>query len=144
VLLATQSYEEAVGVLEPLVVMEHPHDGASFALAQALRRAGRAEAALPVLEGLITRSSSHPEAHFLLGLLKEELEDERGAEQAYRKEIELRPGFIPAYLNLAVVLAQTDRKQEALELLHKALELEPPTDQADKIQQAIEELQKIS
>jgi tetratricopeptide (TPR) repeat protein len=77
-------------------------------------------------------------------LLLEELEDETGAEEAYRKEVELWPGFVPAYLNLAVLLEKGNRYGEALDILRRALDQEPEAMQAEQIQSAVDALEKVA
>jgi tetratricopeptide (TPR) repeat protein len=49
---------------------------------------------------------------------------------------------MPAYVNLAVLLAKEGKGDEALELLQRALELNPAEEQSKAIQEAIDKLQK--
>jgi tetratricopeptide (TPR) repeat protein len=132
VLISRQAFAEAIRLLEPLESADSPFDGASYNLAQAYRSVGRDEDAARALENLLQRSPEYPEANFVLGIVRESLGDSTGAEEAYRKEIALAPLFIPAYVNLAVLLENDVRAEEALEVLETALRHCTPEDEVLK------------
>ena len=56
--------------------------------------------------------------------------DPAGAEQAFRRAIELRPGYAPAHMRLGNVLVAADRGAEAAEELEQAIRLDPDLEPA--------------
>ncbi|MFP3928988.1 MAG: tetratricopeptide repeat protein, partial [Desulfobacteraceae bacterium] len=64
-------------------------------------------------------------ANMLWGALKILERDPEGAEEAFRKVIDMRPDYAPAYLRLGLLCSMTGRGEEALEHLEKALGLDP-------------------
>ena len=136
-MLAKKQYDAAITTLEPLTRTETPHDPAAFNLAQAYMAKDRKEEALGVLEALATRSPEHPKVQFTLALVFEIRGEVDLAEAAYRREIQGRPDFVPAYLNLAALLEKEGRSEEAVEQLRLALVQSSEASQAEKIQAAI-------
>ena len=61
-----------------------------------------------------------------LGNSRYALKDLAGAEQAFRSAVEAAPQFGPAYNNLAHVLMELDRDEEALEIINQAIQLGGP------------------
>jgi tetratricopeptide (TPR) repeat protein len=59
------------------------------------------------------------------------------AEEAYRREIQVRSDFVPAYLNLAALLEKEGRSEEAVEQLRLALAHSTEASQAENIRAAI-------
>ena len=144
VLLAKKGYADAIRLLEPLASGDPPHDGAAYNLAQAYRASGRSEEAVTTLAELLGRALDYPQANFSMGLLQEELGDLEGAEKSYRKEVEVQPQFLSAYLNLAALLERRSQMEEAVELLKQALTLELEEEQSTQIREAIEVLENKS
>lgn len=143
VLVANGAYGRAIEVLEPMTQRPNPHEGALFNLAQALRGAGRIAQAVGVLETLALRSPGRADLHFTLGLVKEELGDDEGAEAAYRRQIELFPEAVPAYLNLAVLLQKKGETKVSLALLREAQRrAESDPDESARIASAIAAIEK--
>jgi DNA-binding winged helix-turn-helix (wHTH) protein/TolB-like protein/Tfp pilus assembly protein PilF len=69
---------------------------------------------------------SLPEAVAAVGLVKEQFEgDLEGAEQMYRRAIELNPGFGVVYLIYANLLLKKDRLEESIEHMQRAHEFDP-------------------
>jgi tetratricopeptide (TPR) repeat protein len=136
-MLARKEYDRAITTLEPLTLTETPHDAAAFNLAQAYMAKDRKEEAQDVLDALANRSPEHPKVQFTLALVFEVLGDVGQAEAAYRREIQVRPGFVPAYLNLAALLEKEGRSEEAVEQLRLALAQSSEASQAEKIRAAI-------
>jgi len=66
-------------------------------------------------------NAERPEAQTNLGGLYESLDRPTEAEAAYRLAIELQPQFLPAYVNLAQLLAAQERNREAIALLKAGL-----------------------
>src|SRR5687768_33393 len=59
------------------------------------------------------------------GIALYEIKQHPEAEACFRKAIQLNPTFAWAYCNLAVVLDDMGRHQEALDLIDKAISLDP-------------------
>ncbi len=71
------------------------------------------------------REPTEPDAWFRLGLCKEKIGDRNGAEEAYRKAIDLKPSSPVPYNNLAVLQIQKAAYAEAISLLKEAVRLRP-------------------
>jgi tetratricopeptide (TPR) repeat protein len=70
--------------------------------------------------------SSLPEAIAAVGLVKEQFEgDLEGAEQMYRRAIELNPDFGVVYLKYANLLLKEDRLEESIKHMQRAHEFDP-------------------
>ena len=66
-------------------------------------------------------NAERPTAQLALGDVHAAHGDMVGAEAAYREAIALEPGFVPAYVNLAELLRQAGREDEALQLLRTGM-----------------------
>jgi DNA-binding winged helix-turn-helix (wHTH) protein/TolB-like protein/Flp pilus assembly protein TadD len=67
-----------------------------------------------------------PEAIAAVGLVKAQFDgDLEGAEQMYRRAIDLNPGFGIVYLIYAAFLLREDRLEEAIKHMQRALEFDP-------------------
>ncbi len=66
-----------------------------------------------------------PESWLMLGVFAHDRGDRSAAEFAYRKAIERDPAFVPARMNLAVLLDGLDRTEEAEKQLREVLALSP-------------------
>lgn len=75
-----------------------------------------------------------------LGNSRYALGDLQGAEQAFRSAVRATPRLGAAYNNLAHVLMELDRKDEALQAIHQALRLGGP--QAEVFQKTLAEIQR--
>jgi DNA-binding winged helix-turn-helix (wHTH) protein/TolB-like protein/Flp pilus assembly protein TadD len=74
----------------------------------------------------IELDGSLPEAVAAVGLVKEEFDcDSEGAEQMYRRAIDLKPGFGIVYMIYAGLLIKEDRLEEAIKHMQRALEFDP-------------------
>ncbi|MGE4550629.1 MAG: tetratricopeptide repeat protein [Opitutales bacterium] len=87
----------------------------------------------PVLAELKTRYHANldrPEANLSLGILSENQEDPGAAEKHYRVAIQRESTFVPARMNLAMLLSRQGRNPEAEKLLREVIGLEPSWGQA--------------
>ena len=105
---------DAASALAPLPDSEFPPGGA------ARRAAGVAE-----LETALRVAAERPEAVLSLGALAEERGDATAAEVEYRRALRLDPRFVPALLNLSVLLDGLDRGAESVPLLRTAVATRP-------------------
>ncbi|MFO1051815.1 MAG: cytochrome c3 family protein [Planctomycetota bacterium] len=83
------------------------------------------EAGLGELAASLWTSAERPESLLTLGALREERGKPEEAERFYRRALQLQPRFVPALLNLAVLLDRLDRGVDALPLLERAVAAEP-------------------
>jgi Tfp pilus assembly protein PilF len=137
VLLSRGKREEAIEILRPLVERESPHDAAAFNLAQAYRESNLFGPAREVLLALLARDPTHEGASFSLALVLESASDLEGAERAYRDALRLKPDDVRALRNLAVLLARSGRKAEALSILEGALDEPLDSEGEQAIREAI-------
>ena len=115
---------EGEALLADLAASEKPEE--VLAAVQAYHRLERYEASIAPLERLLARQPATAPVAFLLGAAHER-EGERGpAESAFRRALEIEPGFHPALNYLGYMLAEKgERLEEALGLVRRAVALEP-------------------
>lgn len=94
-------------------------------LADLLARAGRPEEATPLVATLVERYPGFDTVRCTLGNVCSAAGDDRGAEQAYRTALAMNPENLPARVNLAALLARTDRKAAAARAYRLAAERIP-------------------
>ncbi len=70
-------------------------------------------------------NAERPEAHLNLGILYAERRQPERAEAAYRRAIELRPGFAPGYVNLADLYRLVGRDADGERVLREGLRHAP-------------------
>ena len=80
----------------------------------ACHRAGRYREAEALLVGSLARQPRHPDSWNLMGATLAGLRRYPEAENAYRRALALQPNHLGALNNLAVLLRQTGRAEEAL------------------------------
>ena len=122
---------ERIGALDAavaayrLAVSERPaFRTASNNLILALVKAGQGKEAVALARGLVAQAPDDPDRHFTLGLAQSE-QDVTGAIESFRRVLALAPRHALARYNLALVLKRTDRLQDALDELDRALAIEP-------------------
>ena len=123
-LVRTGRGAEGEALLADLAASEKPEE--VLAAVQAYHRLERYEASIAPLERLLARQPATAPVAFLLGAAHER-EGERGeAESAFRRALEIEPGFHPALNYLGYMLAEKgERLEEALGLVRRAVALEP-------------------
>jgi tetratricopeptide (TPR) repeat protein len=85
---------------------------------------GELARALGLLDLATSRDPQHAEAHFVRGVLLERSGDGPGAMKSYRRAVEVDNFHLEATTNLAVLYARAG-DEKAMEMLERALELEP-------------------
>jgi|GEM_PF-1797209 len=124
VLFARGETQEARVYLRPLLESGvHRVRALELLLNAAVRRRDRQEARQRV-EQLLSADASHSRANYILGTLRYAEGDLSGAEAAFRASAESKPAAGPLN-DLANVLLETGRAEEALPLIRRAVELEP-------------------
>lgn len=101
-------------------------DASTLYLNEVVRRAHKdaAECAQAWLERAIERNPQFKQAHFELGVLKEELGRKDEAIAHYRRAIELEPEFLPALRNLALLYFERKDTKNTREMVQRALKVE--------------------
>lgn len=93
--------------------------------AKALLELGELEHALALCQKALSLDASRFEVHKVLGSVYMVQRQWQEAETAFRRSLQLKPDFAPAWNNLGNVLRRQDRGQEAMEAYRKALQLQP-------------------
>ena len=96
----------------------------STSLILALVKAGQGGEAVERARGTSAAAPRDPERLFTLGLAQSEVNVD-DAIGTFRRVLELAPGHVLARYNLALVLKRTDRLEDALDELDRALAVEP-------------------
>lgn len=107
--------------------MRTEHDPARPILHEAMdrHRSGDRETARRLYEEHLASHPDDADALCLLGALEGEGGNHAGAEQAYRRALELNPNYGPAYAGLGTSFLLQERPAEAAEALAQAVELAP-------------------
>ncbi len=105
-----------------------------FNLAQQLTDHGQGRQAAALYQRWL-QGSQDPAAYavlFNLGVTLSNLQDDAGAERAYRQALERKPDFIEAHLNLGTLLERHGNALEALTLWNRVTALASPAVAADR------------
>lgn len=113
-------YEEAIALYEKALAASQRSPVIGGELGALLLAAGRPERALPLLERA-DRAAPDPQTALRLGVARDRLDDEAGAEREFRRALELRPGYGPARIALGTLLRSRGRTKEAIEVLEAAV-----------------------
>ena len=97
----------------------------ALALGDAYSRAGRKSDALKYYESLRTAESKNSVFWFNLGVMRAQNQDLAGAEQAYRRVLELNPVDLDALNNLGLLLFRKQQYEEAETLFDKLAGINP-------------------
>ncbi len=115
---------------------KHPRLGPTITLAAVLHARADYEAALEMVAAtertFAARENRDPQLikglHLQKGKILADLGRAAGAETAFRREIELFPGEVFAYSNLAILYALSDRPAEVSSVLRQMVEARPAAD----------------
>lgn len=99
-------------------------------LANLYRETGKFSAAEALLNSALMIHAEAPELWLTMGSLKRETGDIKAARVHYREALARRPSYVPALGNLADMLADDGRNEEALCLYEKLMRLDPHNNQA--------------
>jgi Flp pilus assembly protein TadD len=97
----------------------------ALALGEAYSRAGRKTDALKYYEGLRDAEAKNSTFWFNLGVLRAQNQDAQGAEQAYRRALEINPNDLDALNNLGLMLFRKGGFAESTTLFDKLSGLNP-------------------
>ena len=116
--------DRAVELLEKIVEKNPDRMDAVFELAKALEACGRPGAAKEQHEKIL-QSGPHVKVYDRLIRICQDLGEFTDAELYAQKAIELQPENAHFWSKLAFIFMRTDRKQQGIELLRKAMEKDP-------------------
>ena len=105
-------------------VISQLHEAAS------LLQQGRPADAEPILRQVLLAAPRNADAHNLLGIVLDQREQFKAAEQEYRAALRFNPGLISALANLGVLLARTGRAEGAIRAFETVLQKVPDHPQA--------------
>lgn len=106
--------------------------------AQELLQDEQIERAYPILQELVAENMEMPEAYFLLAYAEAHLEIYDAARENFKKAIELRYTFHEAHYNVALIYAEQQQYDEALNYVNAAIELAPGEDTYYSLKERIE------
>ena len=101
-----------------------PFPKASNNLILALVKAGRSTEAVALARRVLVLAPDDPDRHFTLGLAQSE-QDVDEAIGSFRRTLALAPRHALARYNLALVLKRADQLDEAIDELHRVIEVAP-------------------
>ncbi len=122
--LAKVKSPEALGYLEKCLG-DGTDPAVALALGEAYSRAGRKADALKYYEGLRVAEAKNSTFWFNLGVLRAQNQDAKGAEEAYRKALEINPNDLDALNNLGLIAFRKGDFEEATTLFDKLSGLNP-------------------
>jgi superkiller protein 3 len=123
-LLAKLRRPEALGYLEK-ALGDGTDSAVALALGEAYARAGRKEDALKYYDSLRELEAKNPTYWFNVGVLRNQLGDTNGAEQAYRRALEFAPNDLDVLNNLGLLLFRANKYEESKVLFDKLSGLNP-------------------
>jgi tetratricopeptide (TPR) repeat protein len=85
------------------------------------------QATIKSLQEFLEMVPNSAEAHFNIGAAYEKMGDTENALASYRKAVEFAPDMYDAWLAMGDLCGKTQKWQEGMEALGKALELQPDT-----------------
>ena len=113
--------QSAQKILEALTRDEPENPEAWINAAQVYRKRGNLKTALRAAQKAYKLAGDRGDIIFNIGNIFKQLGELKKAEQIYRLAIETQADFMPAYSNLALLLDGSNRRQEAVNVLHQGL-----------------------
>ena len=87
--------------------------------AMALSGEGKVDEAIAAYEAVLAEAPAVPLVHYNLGAAYKKKGEVQKAEAALRKSFELDPAFVDGYVGLATLLAETGRRDEAIQVVQQ-------------------------
>jgi tetratricopeptide (TPR) repeat protein len=125
IFLQSGRFDEAINLMQRLIVLQPDHAGAYSNMGSALRRKGLIEKAIKCFEKSIAINPNDANSHNNLANALSELELFSEAILSFNKAIEVNPGYVGAYYNRGMALRSLFRVEEAAASFHKATTLAP-------------------
>jgi tetratricopeptide (TPR) repeat protein len=102
--------------------------------AMVLSREGKVDEAIAAYEAILAQAPTVPLVHYNLGASYKKKGEAQKAEAALRKSFELDPAFVDGYVGLATLLAETGRRDEAIQVVQQGASA---NDQSGRLQYAL-------
>lgn len=128
VLLSQGQHNEAMAYLNKALEYDPDHYQALLNSAILIQESGSSHlnhVARERLLRIVRKGKSNERVFFNLGMLAMDAKDQSGAEQWFRKAVEVKPDFRSALFNLALLLSESDRPLEAEPFLRQLLHYYP-------------------
>jgi len=125
VLLKQGKHEQALAECERALALEPGNFFGTFGKAKVLSELRRSDEALQWIQQAILRNPDERSFADMLGTILFERGDYSGAEQAFRRSIQLQPDSAFAYANLNAALLRLNRSDEGLRVLQQGLQVRP-------------------
>ncbi len=122
---SARNYDESIAHYQRALEQRSNYRTARNNLGLTLLAAGRVAEALVLLNELVAKHPSYPEAWLNLARVHSEKEEYDDAIRCLRKALELRPGYESARLNLASALRKSGKAQEAATVYDEILRSQP-------------------
>jgi tetratricopeptide (TPR) repeat protein len=116
-LVAQQRFDQAIPLLRDYRKAHADRVEAAFYLAAALEATGQLAESLQCLDEVVARYPAMPQARIHQARVQMKTNQPNAAEQSLRQAIATAPSSFEAHRNLAVLLAQQGRRDEALQTL---------------------------
>jgi len=136
--LAAGDAVEAVALYKEALVDDPNEARVAYKLAKALDKANNLADEKAALRRAIELNPELPEAQNQMGYLAGKSGDLVQAETYYRAAIHASQSYLPAWINLAATLADEARWEEAKQAAKHALEIDPNSPGARRVDQAID------
>lgn len=130
--LKIKAPDKALPLLDKLVSLDKQDYDSKLALADTLWRTGNKQKALDHYEGLVGKIKETASFYFNLGVLRAYAQNDAGAEEAYRKALDLDSNDLDALNNLGLLLYKKGRYEESKTLFDKLAGLNPSSKDAKK------------
>jgi superkiller protein 3 len=153
-LLSEKRYDEAIAGFERAIAVAPDNAEPYYDLAEAVhlkaqqleepQRTAWLRRAVSTYQQCIARDPKHHRAYYNIGVVQHRLRDTAAEVAAYRKALELRPGYLPALYNLACALRDKGDKPAAKQAfeVYLAVAGKQPTE-ARFVEAARKEMQKL-
>jgi tetratricopeptide (TPR) repeat protein len=136
--LAAGDAVEAVALYKEALADDPNEARVAYKLAKALDKAHDLDSETAALKRAIELDPGLPEAQNQMGYLIGRSGDLVQAESYYRAAIHASPSYLPAWINLAATLADEAKWEEAKQAAQHALEIDPNSPGARRVDQAID------
>ncbi len=107
---------------------------ADISRAAALSKEDKLDEAIAAYEAIVASAPGVPAAHYYLAEAYKKKGDPGKAEAGLRKSVELDPGFVTGYIELATLLAETGKRDQAIEAVKQGAGQNP---QSGRLQYAL-------
>jgi len=131
-LVSDGNYAEAIKKFQKALKLNHSLYDASFNLAVTYQRLGLHKNAVTVLRDLTVRVKGKTEYHFALGNSLFHIGKIGDAEKSFQEVLDYNPAHLKSIYSLGIIFEKRDKKEKAIEMWERYLELDPSSDWADK------------